>query len=72
MRNEGYKNETDRPMKAKEGGRPMGTYGCGDFKGEAFDQAWGQAGKSGVEADMRKIHAQHFHSYTDDHSATKG
>lgn len=72
MRNEHYEHGTDKPMKAKEGGRPIGTHGCGDFKGEAFDQAWGQAGKAGVMADMRKIHAQHFHSYTDDHSAKMG
>jgi hypothetical protein len=63
-----YKNETDRPMKAKQGGHPMNDYGCMDFKKEAFDQAYGQAGKSGVMDDMRKIHSQHMHSYSDDHS----
>jgi hypothetical protein len=72
MRNEHYQHETDKPMKAKEGGRPAGTYGCGDFKSEAFDQAWGQQGKAGYMSDMKKIHAQHNSSYMDDHSATKG
>ena len=63
-----YKNETESPMQAKQGGHPMNDYGCGDYKGEAMDQAWGQQGKSGFEADMKKIHRQHFHSYSDDHS----
>lgn len=62
------KNSTDSPMQAKQGGRPSNDYGCGDFKGEAMDQAWGQAGKAGVMSDMKKIHAQHFSSYSDDHS----
>lgn len=63
-----YRNETERPMQAKQGSHPMNDYGCGDFKSEAMDQAWGQSGKSGYESDMKKIHSQHFHSYSDDHS----
>ena len=63
-----YKNEVDMPMKAKQGGHPMDDYGCDDFKSQAFDQAFGQAGKKGCEMDMRKIHSQHFMSYSDDHS----
>lgn len=67
-----YEHGVDKPMKAKVGGRPVGTYGCDDFKSEAHDQAYGQAGMAGCKKDMGKIHSQHFHSYTDDHSAMKG
>lgn len=63
-----YENEVEKPKAAKSGGRPKNDYGCMDYKGDAMDQAYGQAGKKGVEADMRKIKAQHFHAYMDDSS----
>lgn len=63
-----YKNEVDKPMQAHKGSHPKNDYGCMDFKGQAMDQAYGQSGKAGLKADMRKIHAQHFHSYSDDSS----
>ncbi len=67
-----YEHGTDHPMQSKQGGRPVGMYGCEDFKSEARDQAFGQAGIEGCKADMRKIHSQHHHSYTDENSAMKG
>jgi hypothetical protein len=39
---------------------------CSDFKGEAADQAHGQAGMHGCREDNRKIMAQAFHAYSDD------
>lgn len=72
MKSAHYEHGTDKPMKAHEGGRPKGMYGCDDFKSDSRDQAYGQAGMAGCKADMRKIHTQHLHSYSDDHSAMKG
>jgi hypothetical protein len=72
MKSAQYEHGTDRPMKAKQGGRPVGLYGCDDFKSDSMDQAYGQAGMEGCKKDMGKIHSQHFHSYSDDHSCKKG
>ena len=64
-----YEHGDDRPREAKGGHKPENMYGCMDFKGEAADQAFGQAGKAGVESDHRKIMAQHFSgAYSDDTS----
>lgn len=72
MKSEHYQHGVDKPMKAHEGGRPAGTYGCADFKSDSMDQAYGQAGMEGCKSDERKIHSQHFHAYTDDHSSMEG
>ena len=39
---------------------------CADFKDEAADQAWGQAGKDGLMRDEAKIHSQFRPAYSDD------
>lgn len=64
-----YKDETDRPSHQKIGkgkGHMVEMESCHDFKKEASDQAYGQAGMKGCEADYKKIKSQFFHSYTDD------
>lgn len=72
MKSERYEHGTDKPMQSKQGTRPVGMYGCDDFKSDSMDQAYGQAGMDGCKKDMGKIHAQHFHAYQDDHSAMEG
>ena len=64
-----YKNETDKPPMAKMGTKPMNDAGCNDFKKQASDQAFGQAGMRGTKADHSKIMSQHFTgAYADDSS----
>lgn len=69
---EKYQHGVDMPKKAPAGGRPMGTFGCSDFKSDSMDQAYGQAGIEGCRMDQNKIHAQHFKTYTDENTAMKG
>jgi hypothetical protein len=55
-----YKNEVDEPaMPAK--GHKLSGMGCHDFKGEAMDIAYGQAGAAGCKSDYRKIESQMKH-----------
>ena len=64
-----YKHEVDSPKYEKIGsgtGHQLGMESCHDFKRDASDQAYGQAGEKGCEGDQKKIHAQFHHSYTDD------
>lgn len=64
-----YKNETDEPgfeTIGKGTGHMVMMESCHDFKKEASDQAYGQSGMRGCQADQKKIHAQFNHSYTDD------
>jgi len=64
-----YKNETDHPPHEKIGkgkGHQVGMSACDDFKSQASDQAYGQAGMKGCKADHSKIKSQFNHSYTDD------
>lgn len=64
-----YKNEEDEPRFQKIGkgeGHQVSMRDCADFKKEASDQSYGQAGKSGCVSDEKKIRSQFFHSYTDD------
>ena len=64
-----YKNETDAPTHEKIGsgkGHMVSMHSCKDFKGQASDQSYGQAGMSGCKSDEGKIKSQFFHSYTDD------
>lgn len=57
MKKSGYKNEEDKPSIPKEGtlSREMG---CDDYKKEAMDISYGQAGKSGCSSDSGKIKSQ--------------
>jgi hypothetical protein len=56
-----YENEVDKPSVPKKGkNEPM--MSCHDFKEEAMDTAYGQAGEKGCEADHKKIMGQ-FKSY---------
>lgn len=56
-----YENETERPHVPAEGhNEPM--MNLSDFKGDAMDTAYGQAGKAGCGADEKKIHGQ-FKNY---------
>lgn len=64
-----YKDQVDEPRhqtigRGKGSKAPMEN--CSDYKSDASDQAYGQAGQSGCKADSKKILAQFFHSYTDD------
>lgn len=64
-----YEHEVSEPRFEKRGkgsGHMVAMHDCSDFKSDASDQAFGQAGKRGIEADHKKIRAQFNHSYTDD------
>lgn len=64
-----YKHGEDKPAFETIGkgtGHQVAMHDCEDFKKDASDQAYGQAGMSGCKSDERKIHSQFFHSYTDD------
>ncbi len=39
---------------------------CKDFKSQASDQSYGQAGEKGCQKDQSKIMSQAFHAYSDD------
>lgn len=60
----GYKNEMEFPKEAPKG-HMMSGMGMDDFKKEAQDIAYGQAGKSGCSSDQKKIMSQ-MKSYTND------
>ena len=56
-----YENEVDKPSVPPMGkNEPM--MNLHDFKGEAMDTAYGQAGEAGCKADQKKINSQ-FKSY---------
>lgn len=64
-----YEHEVEEPRFEKRGsgkGHMVKMQDCSDFKSDASDQAYGQSGMKGCKADEKKIHAQFFHSYTDD------
>lgn len=64
-----YKHGEDEPSRQKIGsgtGHMVMMESCEDFKSDASDQAYGQAGMQGCHSDNKKIHAQFMHSYTDD------
>jgi hypothetical protein len=64
-----YKHEVEEPKFEKIGsgkGHMVAMKSCDDFKSDASDQAFGQAGYAGCMSDQKKIHAQFNHSYTDD------
>ena len=51
---------TDMP-KIPAGGHQEGGMGCHEFKGEAMDIAYGQAGEAGCKSDEKKFNAQMKH-----------
>jgi hypothetical protein len=53
----GYSHETDKPAPAPEGHLDH-SMGCSDFKKDAMDISYGQAGQSGCKADGSKIVGQ--------------
>lgn len=55
-----YKHQEDKPSEPKSGGKAENLFGAKDFKDQASDQAYGQAGYAGCKADQAKIKAQHF------------
>lgn len=55
-----YKNEVEKPAPPAEG-HESGVLGCSDYKSEAQDTAYGQAGKSGCKGDGSKILKQMKH-----------
>ncbi len=55
-----YKHEEDMPKQPKSGGKAQNNHSMKDFKGQAADQAYGQAGARGCKADAAKISSQHF------------
>ena len=56
-----YEHQVEKPSMPKRGKSEKMT-NLDDFKGDSMDTAYGQAGKSGVHADMKKIHSQ-FKNY---------
>lgn len=52
-----YKNEVERPEQPMQGHLEKGM-GMKDFKGDADDLAYGQAGGAGCKSDDRKIASQ--------------
>lgn len=57
-----YMNEVEMPSVPMHGHQEAGM-GCHDFKGEAMNIAYGQAGESGCASDSKKIEGQmkHYH-----------
>ena len=55
-----YENEMERP-KVPKGGHQEKGMGCHEFKGEAMDIAYGQAGEGGCKSDSKKIMGQMKH-----------
>jgi hypothetical protein len=55
-----YKNEVDEPHVPKHGHQEAGM-GVHDFKKEAMDIAYGQAGSAGCKSDEKKFSSQMKH-----------
>lgn len=55
-----YKNEMEEPKVPMHGHQESGM-GCHEFKGEAMDIAYGQAGQGGCKSDNKKIMSQMKH-----------
>lgn len=62
MKHASYKNEVDEPHVPAHGHQESGM-GCHEFKKEAMDIAYGQAGMAGCKSDSKKIVGQmkHYH-----------
>ena len=59
------RHQVDMPSEPKQGGKAQNLVDADDFKGQAMDGAYGQAGKSGCASDQKKIKAQFHRSYED-------
>lgn len=55
-----YENEVEKPKVASHGHQESGM-GCHEFKGQAMDIAYGQAGMGGCKSDNGKIMGQMKH-----------
>jgi hypothetical protein len=55
-----YEKEVEKP-KVPKGGHQESGMGCHDFKKEAMDISYGQAGMAGCKSDSRKIESQMKH-----------
>jgi len=55
-----YRNEVEKPEQAAVGHLKR-AMGCDEFKGQAMDISYGQAGKKGCSSDQRKIQSQMMH-----------
>lgn len=66
-----YKNEVERPEQPPEG-KMMKGMGMKDFKGQADDLAYGQAGQAGCKSDDRKIASQMKNYHWTDGSGNSG
>lgn len=55
-----YEHEMDEPKVPKHGHQESGM-GCADFKGQAMDIAYGQAGSGGCKSDTKKMDSQMKH-----------
>lgn len=62
-----YKNEEEKPSIPMQG-KKAHMESVKDFKGQAMDIAYGQAGKKGCEADYKKIMSQMHHGYNESNS----
>lgn len=64
-----YKHQEDKPSQPAQGGKAENLRSMKDFKGQAMDQAYGQAGSKGCKSDEAKIKSQFFSgAYTSDSS----
>lgn len=59
-----YENEVEKPAVPKWGHQEKGM-GLHDFKGEAQDIAYGQAGEQGCKSDSKKMMSQHKNYHWD-------
>jgi hypothetical protein len=66
-----YRNEVEEPMLPQEGHMERGM-GCHEFKGEAMDIAYGQAGTAGCKSDNKKIMSQWKNYHWDGESGNSG
>jgi len=55
-----YEHEMDKPKVSKKG-HPEHGMGVSEFKGQAMDIAYGQAGMGGCKSDSKKINGQMKH-----------
>ncbi len=66
-----YRNEVEEPKMPMEGHMEHGM-GCHEFKGEAMDIAYGQAGMEGCRSDQKKIMSQMKNYHWDGESGNSG
>jgi hypothetical protein len=66
-----YKNEVERPAQPMQGSMEKGM-GMKEFKGQADDLAYGQAGAAGCRSDDKKISAQMKDYHWTDGSGNSG